>query len=226
MVWIGLLANKVSSQEKSISIVTEDNWSDYGGSQVTERAQLVLETLGYKVPIVFVPWARALKMTEQGKFAALSGVFFSEQRNKTLAFSEPITTTDIVFFKLKSSDISYDGNLNRLKKLRIGIVRDYIYSNEFDQADYLSKMIALNPGNNIQLLLSGRVDLIVGSRKAIEFLLANKFADSSRLIESLPIPLKTTSVYVAFSREYAGYELLLEDFNSTFARLKKENAFE
>jgi len=226
ILWAGLLANNVSGQEKSISILTEDNWSDYGGSHAAERARSVLEVLGYEVTVVFVPWARALKMTEEGMFEVLAGVYFSEERNKKLAFSEPITTTDILFYKLKSSDISYDGNLNSLKELRIGVVRNYIYSNEFDEANYLEKMIALNPKNNIELLLAERVDLIVGSRKAIDFLLASKFSGSSGQLESLPIPLESKSVHVAFSREHAGYKLLLEDFNRTFARLKKEGSFE
>lgn len=154
----------------------------------------------------------------------LAGIYYSDERNQTLAFTDPINSTKLLFYKLKKRQISYNGDLNDLKQLRIGVVRNYIYGEEFDQSETFHKMFALNPEGNVRLLLAERVDLIVGAQKIMAFLLTHRFSESKHLLDELPVPLMSRPVYMAFSRQHPGYQLLLKDFNSALVKIKVKGA--
>jgi hypothetical protein len=53
---------------------------------------------------------------------------------------------------------------------------------------------------NITRLLHKRIDLIIGSRKAILFYLKQQYPDKVNSLEILGDPLETLSLYVPFSK--------------------------
>jgi polar amino acid transport system substrate-binding protein len=68
---------------------------------------------GYTVRYKYLPWKRAVLETKNGKFAALSYVYFSKDREKEFYLSDPISEEKIVIFHLKSNQIKAWKHLER-----------------------------------------------------------------------------------------------------------------
>ena len=60
---------------------------------------------GYTVKFTYLPWKRGLTETKNGKYAALSYVYWSKDREKEFYLSAPISVEKIVLFHLKSKPI-------------------------------------------------------------------------------------------------------------------------
>ena len=75
-------------------------------------------------------------MSEEGKADGLFPAYRNKEREEKYVFTEPYTSGLVGFFKLKGSKITYS-TLKDLTPYRIGIVRGYANTPEFDAADYL-----------------------------------------------------------------------------------------
>ena len=158
------LVSKAYAMEK-IRIATL-NWEPYIGQTITnegfmaEVTREIFKRVGYKVEYIYLPWKRAVKMAEQGKFDGYFPAYWSKQREEKSIFTNSIISGPVVFFKIKGSDISFK-KLEALKPYRIGVVHGFVNTTEFDKADYLNKEKVTTNLQNIKKLFAGRIDLIV-----------------------------------------------------------------
>lgn len=224
--------NSLVAEDKIISIAIEDNWPPFAdrdykdGGYTTEIAKEVLERMGYRVELHFLPWARAISMTQNGKYAGLPGIYFSEERAKSLAFSDPIFEVEQVFFCNNNSEIVYQGDLQELKPYMIGIVRGYAHGEKFDQATFLNKNEVSSSEDNIRMLLRNRIDLLVDTKKSISYLLQEKFPEDINSLTALEPALLTRKVYMAFSKNRPDYKQLITDFNNTLKIIRLDGTIE
>ena len=127
--------------EKTVTIATTD-WEPYVGQKLenygfsAEIVTAAYSKTGYKTVFKFYPWARAVKMSEEGKADGLFPAYRNKEREEKYVFTEPYTSGLVGFFKLKGSKITYS-TLKDLTPYRIGSVRGYANTPEFDAADYL-----------------------------------------------------------------------------------------
>ena len=173
--------------------------------------------VGYKVKFILVPWIRALMLVRTGRVDAIVSIKETKERREELLFSDPVSYTKTVFFKLKSLDIS-PTNLNQLKKYRIGIIGDYPYGKKFDDMKFpkLSPMMSYNAQlKNLKKLEDGRIDLVACGLNLCNYFI-NKYPDEFSKIDYI----KTVSVedvypyYIAFSKDnMARSQELLQRFN-------------
>lgn len=204
-----------------IEIVTEDDLVQQGGSNTAKISKLVLEKMGYKVKVTFIPWARAFKLAKEGEFAGIAGIYYKPERELDFAYTNPIMTTELLLFSKKSKSITFGGNLRTLSDLNIGIVRDYFYGKTFDEANYLTTIKAVKPEHNIRMLLADRVDVIIESQGTMQKLISANFPNEIDNIEAIYPPVFTQKVYFAFSKKNKNYEVLVNDFNNKLKLLKK-----
>ena len=110
----------------------------------------------------------------------------------------------LVFCKKKGADVSYK-TLQDLKPYRIGVVRGYVNTPEFDAADYLRKDIANSDELNLRKLLKGRVDLVVIDKFTAQHILSTAIPEGVDAIEFLEPHLQEKPLYqvmVAKQQEY------------------------
>ncbi len=180
-------------------------------SQIVDKA---FERVGHKASFKFLPWRRAMLETEKGKYDAMYSAYHSEERAATYAVSAPYIRSQVGFCARKDSTISYK-KLRGLAPYRIGVVKGYVNTPEFDQADYLEKDGAKSDVQNLKKLLKGRVDLIVIDKfVAIDHLKNTPGIEGDlRRVKFLNPPLSMSPVFVMFSKAIPGYEKKLADFN-------------
>jgi polar amino acid transport system substrate-binding protein len=185
---------------------------------------------GYAVRYTYLPWARGVTETKNGKYAALSYVYWSKDREKEFYLSDPISVEKIVFFHLKSNPIKDWETLEDLKNYKFGATRGYTYTKQFWDAAKTRRLnvdVTNSDVQNFKKLLAGRIDIFPSSLVNGKNILQNEFDESkSDLLSVLPKPLSKTTGHLAFSRSRKNSENLVRIFNQGLAELKKEGLYD
>ena len=223
--------SRVCADDKIIVLAHETSWPPHYGKDLKQGGYTVeiikeaLKRVGYELETVWLPWKRAQVEAARGDYDGLGASYYNEERANKFAYSDPIATTEVVFFKRTEDDIKYS-NLEDLKPYKIGTGFGYGYPEQFVKADYLKKIEAYELKTNITRLLHKRVDLIIGSRKAILFYLKQKYPDRINSLEILGNPLETLSLYVLFSKKKPDYKQKIEDFNRGLKMIKEDGTYQ
>ncbi len=185
---------------------------------------------GYTVKYTYLPWKRAVTETKNGKYSALSYVYFSTDREKEFYLSDPISEEKIVFFHLKSNPIKDWKTLDDLKKYTLGATRGYTYTAEFWKAAE-SKQLRVDVTDtdmqNFKKLIAGRIDIFPsGLVNGYSFLQKEFDASKANLLTFHPKPLSKTTGHLAFTKSSKDSEKLLRIFNQGLAKLKQEGLYD
>ncbi|OHD12754.1 MAG: hypothetical protein A2Y34_14335 [Spirochaetes bacterium GWC1_27_15] len=222
----------VFSQNKIVYLVTLD-WPPYISSTakdsspqlanygyVAEIAYEAFKKAGYELKIDFKPWERAVKEATDGDYDGLFPEYYGEERKKDFVFSDPFPGGPLGFYKRKDFKIKFS-SLKDLKDYKIGVVRGYINTVEFDNATYLQKEDVVDDETNIKKLYFGRINLIVIDKFVGEYLIKTKFPNYYDELEFLEPPLEVKDLYIVFSKKSKDYQQKLKDFNKGLAEIKK-----
>ena len=221
-----LLAN-----DKTIVLANETSWAPHYGQELknggytTEIISEAMKRVGYKVEIKWLPWNRAVNLATKGVYDGLGACYYNENRAKNFAFTDMISDTQTVFFKLKTKNIKYS-SLKDLKPYKIGTAKGYGYPKKFTDASYLNTIDAPKLEFNIKKLIHNRIDLVIGSRKVTQHLLNTKYPKNKEQIEILEPAVDEMPLYVAFSKNKLGYKQKVKDFNKGLALIKADGTFD
>jgi polar amino acid transport system substrate-binding protein len=202
---------------KVISLAATE-WPPYVSQQlanngfVSEIITQAFTRVGYSVELSFMPWKRALQKVEAGHYDAAYPAYYSAERARIYALSQPFSAGPIGFYKRKDRDISYQ-TLRDLQPYRIGVVRGYVNTSALDAVTFLEKDIADNDEQNLRKLLKGRVDLIVIDKLTAQYLLHTAIPEGGRYVEFLHPPLAEKRIHVLFSRQTKDFEKIRHDFD-------------
>lgn len=233
--------------DKSVTLATLD-WAPYIDRDICGQGwvqQVVVGTFirkGYRVVSYFVPWKRAVAMTERGMVDALypeytispiamSDIFPKKKRLDLLEMSEPFPGGSVSFWKRKDTDFTFDGNLLALRNVSIGVVSGYENTPEFDalmDQKYFAVNTSMNDWANVRKLYGGRISLIVGDPEVFKFairqnLSAEMAAKYEEELETVLPHLAEHPLFLAFSKQKDNYMEKLEDFNDSLTDLRNND---
>ena len=213
--------------------MTTCNWQPYAGVNLTnlgfssDLLTMVFKRLGYDTHIDILPWKRSMMKTKIGDYDLAYNAYYSEQRARDYAFTDPYIHSRVYLCSRKDAGITFD-TLKDLSRYRIGVVMGYVNSEEFDRADYLIKDEVVTDLQNLKKLIGRRVDLIVIDKyvavqaiKTSPFLIANV----TDLVFHEP-PLATTSVHAIFSKAVPGYRERVTAFNSELKNMIQDGTYD
>lgn len=225
---------------KKITIATLD-WPPYIGHNICRQGWVqqltiaILASLNYEVTSTFYPWARAVLMTESGRAAILYPEYFIEPeapsdiypghfRREFLSLSRPFPGGPIAFLKRKNEKDKFHGDLHNLKGVRIGVVRGYQNTPEFDRLldqGFFAASEATTDLLNVKKLLAKRVDLIIGDPNVIFYTIYNnpewtstQSKAEAQAIEVVKPILKYNRFYFAVSKKQPGWQALVKQLNA------------
>jgi len=218
------------SEEKRISLATL-NWAPYVGEDLegygftTEMVTRVFAHAGYRTSVSFMPWVRVLRHVARGEYDAMYPAYFSEERFRIYALTDPFARSPLVLYKRKENPISYT-RLQDLKGYRIGVVRGYVNSPAFDAATYLEKEPTTNDETNLLKLYRGRIDLAVVDLYTAQHLFETRISEARDVLEPMNPPLQIKPLYVGVSRNIEGYATIVKDFNRSLRALSENGTLE
>ena len=233
-------------------ILTTLDWKPYIGEHicrqgwVLQTAVALLHSMGYGATVTFYPWARAIAMAERGKADILfpeyfiepeapSDVIQSTRRLDHLMLSDVFGWGPIAFIKRKEYDTSHFINLHSLVNERIGVVRGYQNTPEFDRlmdAGNFEVVEARDDLNNVNLLLLNRVNLIIGDPEVITTAVKEStmpkiekqnILDSIKVVEPI---LKMNGLFFAISKNSQYADTLAIELNQAISTFKKHGVIE
>ncbi len=223
---------QVTNTRKPIKMTT-CNWQPYAGVNLTnlgfasELLTRLFKRLGYETTIDILPWKRSMIKTAQGNYDLAYNAYYSEERARDYALTDPYIHSRVYLCSRKESNIQFN-TLKELTPYRIGVVMGYVNSEEFDRADYLTTDKAVTDLHNLKKLFGKRIDLAVVDRYvAIQLIKTSPFliANLTDIIFHEP-PLTTLPVHAAFSKAIPGYQERVKEFNRELTAMIKDGTFD
>jgi len=227
-----------SESDKVLTLATL-NWPPYISEDLCNKgwvfqfAIALLTSKGYQVNIQFFPWARSVKLVEQGKVDILFPEYFIESsapsdviphtnRRELLELSNQFPGGEIALLKRQGYDFELKSDLSNLKGKVIGVVRGYQNTPEFDSmmdANLFDVIQAVDELQLMKLLAAKRVDFIIGDPKVFNYSVNNSNLSNANKKALLDISvqvqpaLKYNYLYFAISNKYSQWHSLIDDIN-------------
>lgn len=229
----GLQKSASASSKTHINLSTLE-WLPYVGEElenkgyVTELVKEAFLSQGITADIQFLPFARILNLAKEGKIDGYFPEYMNDENKAVYYYSDPYPGGDIGFVKLKKGVFEAESfketkDFHSLKQFRIGVVRGYVNTAEFDKADYLKKEEAASDLLNLKKLVFGRIDMIVIDRNVSEYLssryLGQNKADQNSL-QFIEPGLDYKELYTCFSKKSEYGQHYTEKFNKGLSILK------
>ncbi|WP_461210341.1 substrate-binding periplasmic protein [Desulfocurvus sp. DL9XJH121] len=203
-------------------------WPPYIGHDLPEEgyvAELVRKTFarsGLAVEFVYLPWTRAVSETRAGRFHGYLPEYYSPELHEDFVLSRPFPGGPLHLFTPKGRMVAF-GSLKDLVPYRIGVVRGYANTPEFDAADFLNKYQAANDVTNLRMLARGRIDLMVLDLNVARFLAARELGSPDAVRPLLPA-LGDKALYVCFPKSRSDHERLREALDKGLRILEQSGA--
>jgi polar amino acid transport system substrate-binding protein len=204
-----LFSNGHTNECETMSVSGSNQWRPIayskGDNTVAQGiAYDVLKELSaaLKLPIninVKLPWARAMKMLDDGELDMMAGVYWTEQRSRQYLFSKAITNDTLNIFVKRGKEFNYQ-KFEDLAGKHLDLLRGSSLGNEFDQ--YIQKNLKLSEVNTFSQQMArlnvGRSDIVVlDPFTAGEALRELKLSSEIVMLEN---PIAVNPVHLIFSK--------------------------
>lgn len=163
----------------------------------------VFKQMGHSMTVELYPWSRSLASIRLGEKDCIFTIYRSPEREQFLDYSnESIAPQIVYFYTRKDSNVSFNGDLEALKKLRIGTAYKVNYGPKFeDMRARLNIDEAPTIEQNFKKLVIGRVDLIPSNLyTAASTMEQAGLKEYAGQIVKLPIPIENVPSYIGFAK--------------------------
>jgi polar amino acid transport system substrate-binding protein len=183
-----------------------------------ELVRTIAAQLGYTVRFEIYPWKRAQLLLGQGKADILVGPYLSEERLRTMRFSQrPFFQDQMAFYALTGAQRGWNGDYGALAGKRIVMLNGWVYGEAFETARArLQISVANTVENGLNMLKHRHVELFASNRRDTE-----PVVDVMELrgkVESLLPLIETQNAYFAFPRD-ARFDTLRLSFDKALEAL-------
>ena len=220
-------------EQKIVQLVTE-SYIPYAFEENHQIKGLAVDVVteafrrqGYAVELKMLPWTRALQMVQDGDADGIFCAYYSEEREKYLHYlEEPLAYEAQFVYTLKNSPVEFDGTLKSLEPYRLGMLQDYYFGPEFEEArknGLIRVEEVTDLPTNIQKLLERRIDAMVDHHLSTLYYLKN-MAVQDQIIEQ-PTPLREPEgLYLCFSRKREIDPALMESIDQELVKMKEDGS--
>lgn len=222
---VALCIVSLNAQAADIVKLNTLDWEPYIGEKMDGNgfvAALVREAFtasGYTVEFTFQPWVRAKATAKDGKADGCLPEYYLQEDQADFLISEPFPGGPLGFMKRKADNIAFS-KLEDLKSLKIGVVRGYVNTEDFDKADYLQKEESNDDITNLRKLLAGRLDLVVIDKFVGLYLIQQEIPDKVGEIEFVSPALEEKTLHVLISKKTANADAKMQAFNDGLKKMR------
>jgi polar amino acid transport system substrate-binding protein len=188
-----------------------------------QMLQAIFARLGEPLLIQPMPWKRALLKGAAGE-VGIGGIYRNTERIKVFDYSAPIFEERLLLYVPQDKPFAFD-QISDLHDKRIGVIRGWSYTEDFDQAVREGRILA-QPGSsdeaNLRKLASGRLDAVVAIELAGQRLLHRPGLEQ---LTALPKPLSINPTFLVFAKQ-ANQDELLQRFNQVLQEMHEDGSLQ
>lgn len=178
------------------------------------------------ITIEFMPPLRGYQQLLSGQADGMFTMKKTPERESATIFSkEPLLVQDFVFMASTQSRLEFNGKLEELADVSIGVVNQGSYGAVFDAAAQsgMFKRLEKSPDfmTNFRKLIARRMDAVVTSRVAGLAIL--KKLGAHQKFKVIGPPIETTQSYLIFHKK-PDNRALADEFDRTLAAMKKDGS--
>lgn len=177
---------------------------------------------GITVEYGYFPWARSLKLAQDGEWDGSLIWHKSPDREQDFYFSEPVVTGQNVFFHLKSHNFDWK-EMKDLAGQHIGATIDYDYGEAFAQAEKAGQITVERVSSdeqNFRKLLAGRIDIFpLDLDVGLAMLRQNFTPEEVAQITYHPLPIESYPYSLILSKKVPRNAELIVLFNAGLKEL-------
>jgi polar amino acid transport system substrate-binding protein len=167
IILIVFITSQNTFANETITLAAENSWppySDKSGNGISKDIiQAAYNAINVNVEFITVPYARALKMTENGQ---VDGVFNVTKQKSTIEIFNfgkvPILQAVSSFYYHNDSELNFSSINEIPKEIAIGVIIGYEYGDHYEI--YKSQLKEVKVANQLQLiglLLNKRIDMAI-----------------------------------------------------------------
>ncbi|QJR80073.1 transporter substrate-binding domain-containing protein [Alteromonas pelagimontana] len=220
--WLKL---KIATTEYAPYTSTSMEHSGYINHIIT---QAFLET-GVVVEFTAMSWEEALEATRKGEYDAVSYGNFIRSREREFWHSDPISVENLVFYVNKKTGPKNWQALSDLKQYKMGITKDYLYTDEIEAYVKSAPTIVTAPTDNANFdaLINGDIDLFPIDQLTGWYILQKDFNEIDRAsIQTIEPRISSVTTHLLVPKGNADERLILELFNKGLKQLKLQGEME
>ncbi len=202
-------------------------WPPYTGEELPGNGlaiRIVTEAFkraGYATTVAIESWPRTLEGVDIGVYDVIAAAWYSPDRAQRFAFTEPYLTNRMRLVGRRDRPLNI-ASLADLAGLKVAVVRDYAYGEEFDRATHFTKVPQNHLVQGLLLLVGGQVDLVAGDEFAIRHELKEYMPAQSETLQLLPKAMAFKSLHAAVSRDNPKHQQIVSDFNKSLAAMNAD----
>ena len=164
----------------------------------TEIVKAVMKEIGVELKLKTVPWERVVRMLNRGEVDFAYQFVGVPSRFERYIMIGPFRHGKTVFAVRDDSVLYAYRDLRDLTGRKIGVVKGYSYTEEFDSADYLEKVETAGSEVMVKRLAAGQLDMIIGDLMTLTYVAKNQRSyDKIRFLDRV---LRVVPRYIAFNK--------------------------
>lgn len=225
-----LLLNALPSRSQTVELkLASDIWPPFTNvdKEKAMALSLVEEALNRSFASAenhIVPFSEVLKGIETGQYNGCAAMWKTEEREKTMLFSQPYLQNQLILVGTKGNDVSAD-ELKDLNGKRIAIVGSYAYGELIDQASETTFIYGASDQENLDLLLSGEADYMLADRLLIQYLMQYQTEEVNTFLEIGRHVLVTKPLHFALSKDFPNGNELMQRFNQAIVKMSADGTY-
>lgn len=223
------LLQAVPVQARTEVLITGE-WPPYtgirepNGGSISAVVRQALAAEGLDVKIGFFAWNRLRPLMDLNRdYGGRFPDYYSRERSAGCYYSDVIGESPLGLAELRATPVQWN-DVRDLENFRIGTVKTYVNTPEFDRlvkSGKLSTLSAADDEENLDNLIAGKVDAAVIDRNVYAYLMTRSLrlkAAATRL-QLNPKVMIVHKLYVCFSRNEKG-RVLRDKFNKGLKSLQ------
>lgn len=220
---------QIESQPPVLRIVADiwppmtGNTLDNGGFSV-QLTKEILQELGFRTQVRFVPWKRIIRTSQRGAFDVIPAIWKDEKREDMFELSQAYLNYKLLFVSLKSQAFRFS-KLNDLNGLRVGIVSSYAYPEAFLNYDQAQWKTGIDIKQNLKKLLAKRLDLVLGTQEVIRYE-AHLLKGEDQLFYDVQHPIEDRALHIGVNRQLPNHQALIRDIDRMMLVFKRNGRFD
>jgi polar amino acid transport system substrate-binding protein len=204
-------------------------WEPYTGQDLpqqglaSEVVTTALRRAGYQVDITIMPWSRVLTTVYQHQADGVVAIWSTGERRRKLLFSDSYLSNRLFILHMPGQ-LQDATEYRQLSGARIGIGRDYEYSDEFmAQKGFRVEPVGRTIHNLLKLTM-GRIDGVLEDKLIAQYHIQLNIGAHGELgkIEFAPAPMMTLPLYLAINPQTPNAQQIITQFNLELGKMHKD----